>query len=172
MRRLAASLLAVALIVLLPTCSEQSAMRTDQPAQLVEDLARSLIAPSRRWQEEEKARDESTTLGHPSSAEVSVLAIGFQRLVGQARSALEPHLPPETRGVPVPQDLSRVARLLATRLAAAAAEDISAAEESRTPNSARVRLTIAAPGLEAQSWILTLERHEQIWRFTAAPRRG
>lgn len=156
----------------LSACSEQQALRTEHPAELVEDLARSLIRPARNWLEEEDSRDESTTLGHPSSAEISSHAINFMRLVDHARGRLEPHLPLGTRGVPVPADLSNSFRILAAALAAAAPEEVTAAEESRTPNSARVRLTIAPADQDARSWIFSLERRDEIWRFTAAPRRG
>lgn len=172
MRIPAAPLLAAAACLALAACSREPAIRTDEPAHLVEDLARSLIGPARDWQEEEAARDESATLGHPSSAEMSKLAINFQRLVDQARSRLEPHLPPETRGLPVPARLAQSFRELASNLAAAEPADVTAAEEARTPATARVRLTIAAPGLEARSWILQLNRDRKAWRFTAAPRRG
>lgn len=172
MRARFAGLLTALALCALPACGGQAAIRTDQPAHLVEDLARRLIEPARHWLKEEEARDESATLGHPSSAEMSTLAINFQRLVEQARAQLEPFLPRETRGLPVPADLSKSFRMLATSLGTAAPEDVSAAEESRTPNSARVRLTIAPPDGAAQTWILTLTREDETWRFTAAPRRG
>ncbi len=157
---------------LLPACSEQRALRTEHPAQLVEDLARSLIGPARDWLEEEQSREEDLTLGHPSSAEISSHAINFMRLVDHARGRLEPQLPSGTRGVPVPASLSNNLRILAASLGAAAPEEVTAAEESRTPNSARVRLTIAPADQEVRFWIFTLERRDEIWRFTAAPRRG
>lgn len=172
MKRLAAPLLAAAACVAASACSKEPALRTEEPTQLVEDLARRLIPPARSWLAEEESRDESVTLRHPSSAEISRLAIGFLRLVNHARNLLEPFLPPETRGQPVTPDLSQAFRALATSLGGTAADDVTAAEESRTPNSARVRLTIAAPGREAQSWIFSLSRDEKVWRFTAAPRRG
>lgn len=172
MRIPAASLLAAAACIVLPACSKEEPIRRDEPAHLVEDLARSLIKPARNWLNEEQSREEDLTLGHPSSAEISTHAINFMRLVDHARGRLEPHLPAETRGMPVPSDLSNAFRIMAASLAAAAPGEVSAAEDARTPNSARVRLTIAPAGLDARSWILSLEREAKVWQFTAAPRRG
>jgi len=169
MKAIGTLLLAAAL---LPACGQEPQLRTEHPAELVEDLARSLIKPARNWLQEEQSREEDLTLGHPSSAEISSHAINFMRLVDHARGRLEPHLPPETRAIPVPADLSNVFRILAASLGAAVPEEVTASEESRTPNFASVRLTIAPAEQEPRSWILTLERRDEVWRFTAAPRRG
>ena len=72
---------------LLSACSEQPALRTEHPAQLVEDLARSLIGPARDWLEEEQSREEDLTLGHPSSAE-TVMVSGRSWFIGHAAGTL------------------------------------------------------------------------------------
>ena len=59
---------------------------------------------------EENSRDESVTLGHPSSAEISILAISFLRLVNQARSLLEPHHQRALIGIVLSRDGAVAAR--------------------------------------------------------------
>ncbi len=164
--------LAAMLLLALPACARQPEIRTDDPAHLVFDLADALRPAARAWHKETMSRDESATLGHPSSAEISSQAIQFMRLISHARALLAPYLPPETRGVPVPADLSAEFRRIATALGTADREALVVETLARTPVSARFRLVIAASGSDPQAWLLTLAESGGVWRFTSAPRRG
>ncbi len=164
--------LAVALCVLgLGACGRSTEVRADDPAHLAEDVARALRPAARAWLADAESRDESATLGHPSSADISAQAITFQRLVQRSRGLLEPYLPAATRGMPLPADESAVLRGLAAELGAPGRLEIAAELLGRTPTSARVRLTLLPQEGPPSGWRLDLAFAGGAWSFASVPRR-
>jgi hypothetical protein len=162
----------VALALLLTAaCSGQAPIREDDPAHLTADLAAALRPAARAWLEDAESREESTELAHPTSMDITAHAIGFERLAQRARATLQPWLPNETRGLPLPAAASPTLRGLAEALATTPRGEVQAEIAQSTASTALVRLRLAPQDRDPASWTLRLERGADGWRFVSLPRR-
>lgn len=155
----------------LAACSGEAPIREDDPAHLTADLARALAPAARAWLEDAKSREESAELAHPTSMDITAHVIGFQRLTQRARATIQPWLPHETRGLPVPAADSPALRGLAEALGLTPRDDVQAEIVQSTASSALVRLRLAPRDRAPAAWLLRLERADEAWRFVSLPRR-